>query len=123
MTKKVIDVGQCNLDNGNIGRLLKGTFGAEVLRAHSHDEALAMAAEHQPALVLINRLYDADGSEGMETVRAIKADEAMSGIPVMIVSNFADAQTAAVEAGAVHGFGKSALNDPATVTLLGEFLA
>ena len=77
-----------------------------------------MAKDLKPDLVLINRLYDANGDEGMETLRALKADEATSNIPIMVVSNYSDAQDAAVAAGAIQGFGKSALNTPETLALL-----
>ena len=40
----------------------------------------------------------------------------------MMVSNYADAQDKAVADGAVSGFGKAALDDPATVELLGTYL-
>ena len=123
MSKTVLNVGQCNPDHASISGLLTKNFGVDVHRANSHDEAIKMTAELKPALVLINRLYDANGSEGMETLRALKSDDATANIPVMIVSNYADAQTAATEAGAVQGFGKSALADPKTVSLLTEFLS
>ena len=102
--------------------MLKQHFDVDVQRVHAHDEAIAKAKELQPALVLINRLYDANGDEGMETLAALKADDATAKIPVMIVSNYADAQEAAVAAGAVQGFGKSALNAPETTALLSEHL-
>jgi len=41
----------------------------------------------------------------------------------MVVSNYQDAQTAAVEAGAVQGFGKSALNTDQTKELLAKYLS
>ncbi|MDA8563434.1 response regulator [Mariniblastus sp.] len=123
MSKIVLDVGQCNPDHSSISGLLKQHFDdVTVQRVHAHDEAIAKAKELQPALVLINRLYDANGDEGMETLAALKADDATAKIPVMIVSNYADAQEAAVAAGAVQGFGKSALNAPETTALLSEHL-
>ncbi len=123
MSKTVLDVGQCALDNSNITSMLKQNFDVDVQKAHSHDQALTMAKESKPALILINRLYDVGGSEGMETLKALKADDATADIPVMIVSNFEDAQEAAVAAGAMQGFGKSALESTETITLLGQHLA
>jgi len=43
-------------------------------------------------------------------------------VPVMLVSNFADAQAQAVESGALPGFGKAALNAPETLARLKEQL-
>ena len=122
MSKNVIDVGQCDPDHSSISGLLKQHFDVTVHRANSHAEAIAMTAELKPALVLINRLYDADGSEGMETLRTLKADDATASVPVMIVSNYSDAQDAAVAAGAVQGFGKASLTSQSTVDLLQEYL-
>lgn len=123
MSKTVLDVGQCNPDHSSISGLLTQNFDVAVERAHSHDQAITMAKDLQPALILINRLYDANGDEGMETLKALKADDATAGIPVMIISNYADAQQAAVAAGAVQGFGKSALSAPETLGLLRECLS
>jgi hypothetical protein len=41
---------------------------------------------------------------------------------VMLVSNHEDAQRAAVEAGAVPGFGKAALGHPAMLARMGNYL-
>ena len=122
MSSTILDVGQCNPDHSSISALLRRNFDADVQRAQSHNEAISMAKEVQPALILINRLYDRDGSEGMETLRVLKADNVTAEIPVMIVSNYADAQQAAVAAGAVQGFGKSALKDPETIKRIEECL-
>ncbi len=122
MSKTVLDAGQCNPDHSSISGLLTQNFDVNVQRAHSHEQAVSMAKDLQPALILINRLYDANGSEGMETLAALKADDVTSKIPVMIVSNHADAQAAAIAAGAVQGFGKSSLNTPETTALLREHL-
>ena len=41
---------------------------------------------------------------------------------MMLISNYDDAQQAAVEAGAIRGFGKSSLQDSDTTTLLQRVL-
>ena len=41
----------------------------------------------------------------------------------MVVSNFEDAQKTAVEAGAVQGFGKAALESNETKELLAQYLS
>ena len=123
MPKKVLDVGQCDLDHSNITALLKANFEVEVARAHSRSEAISMATVEGFDLVLVNRLFDADGSEGMAVVSDLKTNERTADVPVMIVSNYEEAQVAAVEAGAVRGFGKSALGSDATLDLLKSYLA
>ncbi|HEY1599759.1 MAG TPA: response regulator [Pirellulales bacterium] len=114
MAKRVLDVGQCGPDHAAIRRLLSSRFGAEVVQAHGPTDALAHLRREPFSLVLINRKLDADYSDGLEILNAIKADPALSSVPVMLVSNYADAQATAVEAGAITGFGKAELGRPET---------
>jgi hypothetical protein len=58
----------------------------------------------------------------MEILRELKADARLSQIPVLLVTNFPEYQAAAVEAGAVQGFGKDQLNQPQTVENLKKYL-
>jgi DNA-binding response OmpR family regulator len=122
VTKKVLDVGQCNLDHGNISNLLKREFDAEVQRAHSFDEATKMASDTPYDLILINRILDADGTAGMAVLHELKNQPATNAFPVMIVSNFQDAQDEAVKSGAESGFGKSELDSDSTRERLAQFL-
>jgi CheY-like chemotaxis protein len=120
--KKVLDVGQCSPDHGAIRRLIEGHFAAQVVQAHSGPEALEHLRAGGFDLVLINRKLDADYSDGMEIIREIKADPALAAVPVMLVSNYPEYQTAAAAAGAEPGFGKAELHDPATRERLKRFL-
>ncbi len=106
--KRVLSVGQCFADHSGISRTLKSAFGAEVVGAHSADEALSLLRQGPFALVLVNRLFDADGSSGLELVRQLAAERPHN-VPVMLVSNYADAQEEAEAAGALPGFGKASL--------------
>ena len=65
---------------------------------------------------------DRSGASGLDIIKRIKADESLASKPVMMITNFDDHQQLAVSAGAVRGFGKQALNLPATITLLSEYL-
>jgi CheY-like chemotaxis protein len=121
--KRVLDVGQCGMDHGAISRLIERDFGAEVAQAHHLQDALAQLRAGGFDLVLVNRKLDADYSDGMEVIRQIKAEAALAATPVMLVSNFAEAQQQAVEAGAEPGFGKAELTAPSTRELLAKFLA
>ena len=120
--RKVLDVGQCNFDHTRISHFLKTNFDVEISQAHSFDEAIALAGESSWDLVLINRLLDADQSSGMEILKSLKSNEVTAAIPVMLVSNFEDAQKAAVDAGAEAGFGKANLDAETTLESLGKFL-
>lgn len=123
MAKRVLDVGQCGFDHGAIRRLIEDEFAAEVFQAHGLNDALARLKNEPFDLVLINRKLDADYSDGLAVVRAIKADASLAGTPVMLVSNYPDAQDEAVAAGAVPGFGKAELNQPATREKLRQVLS
>jgi CheY-like chemotaxis protein len=110
--KRVLSVGQCFADHSGITRVLRGPFGAEVIAVDSARQALEQLGRESFALVLVNRVFDADGSSGLDLIRALKADERLRAVPVMLVSNYDDAQAEAVRAGAMPGFGKGALGQP-----------
>jgi CheY-like chemotaxis protein len=113
--KKVLSLGQCAADNWSISRLLSESLGATVSEADSFEEALMLLRRDDFPLVLVNRILDANGASGLDFITQLKADEALRSVPVMLVSNFADAQRQAVAKGALPGFGKAALHDPATL--------
>lgn len=121
-TKKVLSIGQCFADQGAMRRTFQKHLGAEVVSVDDGDEALASLRSETFALVLVNRVLDADGSSGLEVLRQIKADEKGAAVPVMLVSNYEDAQRQAEQAGAVRGFGKAVLGQPAMLARVRPFL-
>lgn len=120
--KRVLDVGQCQADHAAIRRLIERDFGAEVVQAHSLREALDALRRGRFDLVLVNRKLDADYSDGIDVLRALKQDTALAAVSVMLVTNYAEHQQAAVAAGAEPGFGKAALNATETRDRLRRFL-
>lgn len=118
---RVLDVGNCDPDHGAIRSLLLNHFDVDVDRVMYVSEGLAAMSHAAYALVLVNRLIFADGSEGQELIRRMQAD-ATCKTPVMMISNFADAQQRAVAAGAQPGFGKAALHEASTLELLAKHL-
>jgi CheY-like chemotaxis protein len=120
--KKVLNVGQCAADHGAIRRLIEGRFEAEVLEALDAGDALAQLRGGRFDLVLVNRTLDVDRSDGLDIVKAIKADPALAATPVMLVSNYAEYQQQAVAVGTELGFGKAEYNRPATHERLKKFL-
>jgi two-component system chemotaxis response regulator CheY len=121
--KRVLSVGQCAADHFAISRAIERHFPAEVAEASTTAEATAQLREGQFALVLVNRIFDRDGTSGLDVIRRLKADDALHGVPVMLVSNYDEAQQQAVTAGAAPGFGKSALGQPSMLARLKEFLS
>ena len=122
MPKQVLDVGQCVPDHAAIRRLLESRFGAGVEQTHGADDTLARLRESPFDLVLINRKLDADYTDGIEILKAIKEDPELSAVPVMLVTNYPEHQQAAVEAGAEPGFGKDSLRSTETAERLAKFL-
>jgi two-component system chemotaxis response regulator CheY len=108
--RRVLNVGQCGYDHGTIARFLIKGFGADVIGADTPREAIEAIREERFDLVLVNRVSDADGSSGLDLIRSLKADPALAEIPVMLVSNYNDAQEQAEALGALPGFGKADLN-------------
>lgn len=119
---RVLDVGNCVPDHASIRRMLTNNFGAEVLQTHGPDDTLQLLRAEAVDLVLINRKLDADYSDGIEILKQIKADPQLSHLPVMVITNYAEHQDAAVAAGAVRGFGKLELNAKETQEQLAKFI-
>jgi two-component system chemotaxis response regulator CheY len=120
--KKVLSLGQCMADHTGIGWLLRSHFGADVTPAATFEDALAKLRQDDFALVLVNRVLDYDGRSGLDFISQLKGDEHLRELPVMLVSNYDDAQQEAVARGALLGFGKAQLRDPKTVSRLGTVL-
>jgi len=121
VSKKVLDVGQCDADHFRISVVLD-KFDVEIFRAHSHDQALKLAVDHSFDLILINRIMDADRTPGMDVLHSLKSQPSTAEAPAMIVSNFEEAQKAAIESGAVTGFGKANIDHKETSDLLAGYL-
>ena len=123
MTVKILDVGNCDPDHSSISALLQANFDVAIDRTHGFADAMESVRSQQYGLVLINRLMDRDGSPGIEIIKAVKSDPATAETKVMMITNFAEHQEIAVNAGAVAGFGKAALHEPETLAILSEHLA
>ncbi|MCS7467205.1 response regulator [Stieleria sp. ICT_E10.1] len=122
MTKTVVDCGNCGPDFHSIRQFVTSNFDAVVVQSHNAEETLKLLRQRDVALVTVNRKLDRDYSDGMEVVNAIKAEEDLADVPVMLVTNYEEHQQAAMEAGCVRGFGKLALRDPRTVELFQPYL-
>ncbi len=102
---------------------LLGHFDVHVDRVMHVEEALSALHGNRYELVLVNRLVFADGSDALPLIERMKADPELRAVPVMMISNYADAQNRAVAAGALPGFGKAAMNDAATIAQLKSVLS
>jgi len=105
--KTVCLVGHCGPDSSFLRMAINTALpGAKVSMADTDDE-LRDAVAARPSLMLFNRVLEAgfNDTDGIAMLTGVK--QANPEMPVMMVSNFADAQRKAEAAGAVPGFGKS----------------
>jgi two-component system, chemotaxis family, chemotaxis protein CheY len=109
MKKRILSVGQCSMDHASLSRTFTRNFDAEVVRADDARDAISLLSDGGFDLVLVNRIFDANGDSGIDLIRQLRAEESKRTIPVMLVSNHADVQAQAVAAGALPGFGKADL--------------
>ena len=122
MPKRLLDVGNCAADHGAIRGLVEHELGAVVEQADSAAEALRALRNAPFDLVLVNRVFDSDGDDGLSLIRAIKTDGALAATPVMLITNYPGHAQAAVAAGAALGFGKRDLRSTQTLAKLRAFL-
>jgi hypothetical protein len=120
MDVHVLSVGQCGYDDSQLSRVLQVEADAHLSRAGTAAEAKRLVQEKPFDLVLINRIIDGDGSQGVDLVAELAK---IPGAPcTMLVSDYAEAQAAAVANGAKPGFGKSALGSAEVGQLLRQAL-
>jgi len=110
-------VGHCGADSYSIANAVKRAV-PEAEIAHAADLATARKHAESGAILLVNRVLDTGfGTDsGVELIAALANREPRP--TLALVSNFVDAQQAAVAAGAQPGFGKSDLGFPKTTELL-----
>lgn len=123
MAGKVLSIGQCAADAYLLAEWFRRHWGAECRAVEDAGEALDLLREFRPDLVLVNRVFDRDGASGLELIGRLQEDPALAALPVMLVSNYPEAQAQAVSAGALAGFGKAQLEMPRTLERVAAALA
>jgi two-component system, chemotaxis family, chemotaxis protein CheY len=122
--KKVVLVGHCGADSSylRIAVSSAGAAGISVVAADDQ-EALDASLQDSAELVLINRVLDwgFDDQEGIALITRLR--QTYPQVKTMLVSNYADAQAAAVAAGALPGFGKREIGTPRVKEILRSALA
>ena len=86
MTKRILVV-EDHEDNRQILRVLLGSAGYQMIEAHDGETALTTAASERPDLILMD--IQLPGLDGYEATRRIKADPALSAIPIIAVTSYA----------------------------------
>jgi len=109
-SKRILVVGHCGMDGPRLVRILSEQFrGASVERINSPDD-LDAALKNEDALLLVNREPVGFDSTGLQIVRDVCKSHPEA--TVMLISDHADAQEEARQAGAVPGIGKSKMDSP-----------
>jgi CheY-like chemotaxis protein len=122
MAQRVLDVGNCAADHNAIRDLVERHFDVQIAGAHSAEDALQQLRNTNFRLVLVNRKFDRDDGDGLDLIRQIKSDPSLADLPVMLITNFPENQQAAIQSGALPGFGKRDLGRPETRDRLKEIL-
>ncbi|HEX4142090.1 MAG TPA: response regulator [Pirellulales bacterium] len=113
---RILSVGQCHFDGPWMKRVLEEHLGAVVEQADFASEAVNKAGGQHYDLILVNREFDRDQSSGLSLIPDLIAASPQT--PVMLVSDFEEAQEAAIGQGAIRGFGKSNLDTAETLQRL-----
>lgn len=74
-------------DNRRILRDLLGAQGIDMVEAHDGESAHPLASAERPDLILMD--IQLPGLDGYEATRRIKADPALSAIPIIVVTSYA----------------------------------
>ena len=122
MSKKVALVGHCGPDSSFLRITVSRAHKEAQVLSVDDDGDLNRLLNDGVDLLLLNRQLDFgfDEQEGVALIRRIRA--AYPHVKTMLVSNYPDAQAAAVAEGALPGFGKRDLGTPKVAEILRDAL-
>jgi two-component system, chemotaxis family, chemotaxis protein CheY len=123
MPKKIALVGHCGPDSGFLRRTVKSAIPDVTLLAADDDKELQSVLETGVDLLLFNRElgYGFEPDNGVEMIRTLRPKYPT--LRMMLVSNHADAQAAALKAGAFPGFGKRQIGSSQVLQILRDAVA
>ena len=122
MPKKVALVGHCGPDSSYLRLAVsRAEPGVQILTADD-DQSLVKVLDQGIDLILFNRQldYGFDESEGVALIHKLSRHYPTT--RMMLISNYPDAQEAALKAGAIAGFGKRDIGSPRATQLLKDAL-
>ena len=87
-------------DDENLRQLIRVVIGAgyRVVEAGDGDEALALAGEHRPDLIVLDLMMPR--MSGLDVLRRLRSDVSADGTRIVVMSAWPDSNEAALEAGA-----------------------
>lgn len=119
MPKNVLLVGHCGPDSAYLRMAIKKAVPDVQIQSAEDAVSLSAALNSDTIdLILFNREldYGFDSTVGVEVIRSLRSNHPT--VPMMLVSNYAEAQQAAVAAGALPGFGKREIGTARVTALL-----
>ena len=122
MPKKIALVGHCGPDSSFLRIAVSKAQREAMVLSVDDDSDLKRVLDDGVDLLLLNRQldYGFDEDEGVALIRRLRA--AYPHVKTMLVSNYPEAQAAAVAEGALPGFGKREIGTPRVNELLREAL-
>ena len=122
MPKKIALVGHCGPDSSFLRIAVSKAERDVMVLSVDDDSDLKRVLDDGVDLLLLNRQldYGFDEREGVALLKRIRAK--YPAVKAMLVSNYPDAQAAAVAEGALPGFGKREIGTPRVNELLREAL-
>ena len=121
--KKIALVGHCGPDSSFLRMAVSSADRSIQVMAADDASALDLVLEKGVDLLLFNRElpYGFDQTRGVDVIKKLR--ERHPGVKMMLVSNYPDAQEAAVKAGALPGFGKREIGSPRVTQVIREALS
>jgi DNA-binding NarL/FixJ family response regulator len=122
MSKKVALVGHCGPDSSYLRMAVsKAVRDAKVVAADDDSELKQLLSDGVD-LLLFNRILDYGfrSDEGVDVIRQLRTEH--PNVKMMLVSNYEEAQEAAIEAGALPGFGKREIGTPRVTQVIRDAL-
>lgn len=122
MGKKVVLVGHCGPDSSFLRMAVSSADRGITVSMADDSQEFKAALDAGVDLVLLNRElgWGFDSSLGVDVIKIFRGSYPTT--TFMLVSNFPEAQAAALAAGAVPGFGKREIGQPRVTQLIREAL-
>ena len=123
MSKKVALVGHCGPDSSFLRMAVQSADRSIKVVAADDSDELSDLLNSGVDLILFNRElgWGFDQTQGVEVIRQLRTTH--PNVKTMLVSNYAEAQAAALQAGAMPGFGKREIGSSKVTQVLRSALA
>ena len=123
MAKRVVLIGHCGPDSSYLKMAVSAAQRGTQVIGCDEEARLQELISDGVDLLLFNRVLDFGfpEEEGVAVIHRLRAQH--HNLKMMLVSNYADAQAAAVKAGALPGFGKKDIGSSRVAEILRSALA